>query len=121
MLCVITIPLCIATTVLHFVASAKAHRKIAVESWFVLAGLVFFLAYTSMFLYRKSLQLPGFEHRFGFRLFYSIIAYKLLGFTVLTVLNGRGMLELATAPPEVARHILKVSIITMQLVTILAI
>lgn len=58
-LCVVTIPLCLAATALRFWASARTSRKVGVEDWLALVALVFFEAYTSMFLYRKSGTFTG--------------------------------------------------------------
>lgn len=53
-LCVVTIPICCVATGLRFAASKKTTGKANIESWLALAALIFFLVYTSMFLYRAS-------------------------------------------------------------------
>lgn len=52
-LCVATLPSCILATVLRLVATKRANREIGVEDGFALLALLFFLVYTSMFLYRE--------------------------------------------------------------------
>lgn len=77
-LCVVSIPMCILATVLRFVANRKTSRSIGVETWLAFVALIFFLVYTSMFLY------------------------------LLTVMNGASLLELEMGPPAMIVHILKV-------------
>ena len=58
-ICVLTLPICTIATALRFVATAKSKREYGVENWFALIALVFFLVYTSIFLYRKSSRLSA--------------------------------------------------------------
>ncbi len=60
-ICLVTIPICIAATILRFVATSRARRKIGYEDGFALAALIFFLVYTLIFLYREFPQASGHE------------------------------------------------------------
>lgn len=61
-LLIITIPLCTLATILRFVATRRAGRKIGLEDIFAALALIAFLVYGSLAL--GGMFSPGSSHRF---------------------------------------------------------